>query len=106
LSPYGSTTTKQGVEPEKDAFTTNVIDDLLLGPLEDVGVLWKSGRLSLDEVYETFDYYIRLCVENKAIADYINWVKKEPGNEDIYDRLLLLYKKLKEEGPKIRARKA
>jgi hypothetical protein len=94
------------VEPEKDAFTTNVIDDLLLGPLEDVGVLWKSGRLSLDEVYETFDYYIRLCVENKAIADYINWVKKEPGNEDIYDRLLLLYKKLKEEGPKIRARKA
>ena len=104
--PTFDTITKKGVEPEKDAFTTNVIDDLLLGPLEDVGVLWKSGRLSLDEVYETFDYYIRLCVENRAIADYIKWVKKEPGNEDIYDHLLLLYKKLKKEGPKIRARKA
>jgi hypothetical protein len=104
--PTFDTIKKHGVKPEKDSFTTNTIDDLLLGPLEDVGVLWKLGRLSLDEVYETFDYYVCLCVENKAIADYINSVKKEPGDEDIYDHLLLLYKKLKEEGPKIRARKA
>lgn len=104
--PTFDTIEKHGVKPEKDAFTTNVIDDVLLGPLEDVGVLWKSGRLSLAEVYETFDYYVRLCVENKAITDYINWVKKESGHEDIYDHLLLLCKTLKEEGPKIRARKA
>lgn len=103
--PTFYTITKHGVKPEKDAFTTNTIDDVLLGPLEDVGVLWKLGRLSVNEVYETFDYYITLCVENEAIADYIKWVKKEPGDEDIYDHLLLLHKKLKEEGPKIRAKK-
>jgi hypothetical protein len=103
--PAFNTVAKQGVTADKDGFTTNTIDDVLLGPLEDVGVLWKSGRLSLDEVYETFDYYVRLCVENKAIADYLSWVRKDAGDEDIYDHLLLLYKKLKEEGPKIRARK-
>lgn len=105
-TPSFDTVEKNGVKPEKDAFTTNTIDDVLLGPLEDVGLYWNLKALSFNEVYEIFDYYIRSVVENKAIGEYIDWVRKDPGNEDIYDHLLHIYEKLKKEGPKIRKRKA
>jgi hypothetical protein len=100
------TVEKNGIKPSKDAITTTAVDDVLLGPLEDVGLYWELKALSFREVYEIFDYYICLVVENKAIREYIDWARQGPGNEDIYDHLLLVYKKLKEEGPKVRRRKA
>ena len=103
--PRFDTVEKNGVKPAKDMITTNAVDDVLLGPLEDVGLYWELKALSFQEVYEIFDYYIRLVVENKAIREYIDWVRKEPEGEDIYDHLLLIYRELKEEGPKIRKRK-
>ena len=103
--PRFNTVERDGVKPEKDGFTTNTIDFVLLGPLEDVGVLWRLGRLSLQEVYEGFDYYVRLCVENKAIRDYIDFVRKDAEEDDIYDHLLLLYEKLREQAPKLKDRK-
>src|ERR1700722_15044937 len=69
-TPSFDTVEKNGVKPEKDAFTTNTIDDVLLGPLEDVGLYWNLKALSFNEVYEIFDYYIRSVVENKAIGEY------------------------------------
>jgi hypothetical protein len=50
---------------------TYLVDDLLLGPLEDVGVLLKRDLLSMDEVYEQFDSYVQTCADNAAIEAYL-----------------------------------
>jgi hypothetical protein len=105
LTPAFDTVEKNGIRPTKDAITTNVVDDVLLGPLEDVGLYWETNALSLNEVYEIFDYYVRSVVDNKAIREYIDWCRKEEDDGDTYDHLLTIYKKLKEEGPRIRKRK-
>jgi hypothetical protein len=104
-TPCFDTVEKNGIKPTKDALTTNVVDDVLLGPLEDVGLYWELKTLSLSEVYETFDYYIKSVVENKAIREYIEWCRREEGDEDIYDHLLAVYNQLKSDGPRIRKRK-
>ena len=89
--PRFDTTEKNGLKPEKDMFTTEVVDNVLLGPLEDVGVYWQSKS--------------RLVVENEAIHEYVDWLREQPGNEDLYDHLYLVYRRLKEETPKIRKKK-
>jgi hypothetical protein len=86
--------------------STYFVDDILLGPLEDLGLLLKRGSVSLDETYEHFDTYVQICGENKAINDYLRWSRDGDGNEDVYDNFRQLYERLKREGPGIRERKA
>jgi hypothetical protein len=58
--------------------STYLVDDVLLGPLEDLGVLERLKRVSLEEAYEHFASYIEGCAENKAILEYIQWSKDDP----------------------------
>jgi hypothetical protein len=83
-----------------------LVDDKLLGPLEDIGVLEKLGLVSLEEVYEVFVTYIEICVESAGLKEYLAWSRKDPDDEDVYDNLNRLYKKLKAKGPQIRKKKA
>ncbi len=84
---------------------TCLIDDVLLGPLEDVGVLLSRNLVSLDEAYEQFDSYVQICAEDKAIGQYLSWSREGEDDEDVFDHFQMLYEKLKEHGPRIRAEK-
>jgi hypothetical protein len=85
--------------------STYLIDDVLLGPLEDVGFLLKRDLLSRDEVYEQFDSYVQACGDNDAIRAYLKFSRTGEGNEDVYDGFQYLYDQLEKWGPKIRATK-
>lgn len=85
--------------------STYVVDDLLLGPLEDVGILLKRNMLSLEEVYEQFESYVQLCADNHAVGAYLKLSRSGEDNEDVYDGLEYLRLKLQGEGPTIRERK-
>jgi len=84
---------------------TGLVDDVMLGPLEDVGILLSRDLVSLDEAYEQFDSYVQLCAENKAISEYLGWSRQGDSDEDVFDHFQSLYEKLEKYGPKIRARK-
>jgi hypothetical protein len=79
-----------------------LVDDKLFGPIEDIGVLEKLGQVSLEEVYEVFVTYINICVESEGLKEYLAWSRKSPEDDDVYDNLLNLYKRLKSETPRIR----
>jgi hypothetical protein len=81
-----------------------LVEDVLLGPLEDLGVLEKLKRVSIEEAYEHFDAYVTSCAENRAIGDYLKW-SVEGEDDDVYDDFLALYGKLVEQGPRIRKNK-
>jgi hypothetical protein len=66
------------------------IDDLLLGPLDDVGRFEKNGLLDISAAYRTFGYYVcELVGDNEAVKGYLKY-KDSQGN---YDDLLYLHKK-------------
>lgn len=87
--------------------SVSLIEDLVLGPLEDVGLFVKLKRITLEEAYEEFDSYIQLCAESKAIQAYLRWEPEDYGeqDDDAYDNFQILYERLKTAGPKIRAKK-
>jgi hypothetical protein len=86
--------------------STYVVDDYLLGPLEDLGVLEERSLVSLDEAYEQFDTYVEICAESTAIREYLNWSSDQyPDDDDVYDHFQQLYEKLRREGPRIREKK-
>jgi hypothetical protein len=87
------------------SISTGFVDDVLLGPLEDVGLLVERNLISLDEAYEQFDSYVQLCIENKAVADYIRVCRSGQDDEDVWDHLQALYRSLELRGPEIRAKK-
>lgn len=82
-----------------------LVDDKLLGPLEDIGVLEKLGQVTLEEVYEVFVTYVNICVESPSLKEYLGWSRKDTEDDDVYDNLLYLYKRLKEKTPQIREKK-
>ena len=88
-----------------NAVSTYVVDDLLLGPLEDVGILLKRDMVSLHEVYEQFDSYVQLCADNDAVGAYLKFSRDGEDNADVYDGFEYLRLRLEEEGPKIREHK-
>jgi hypothetical protein len=88
-----------------DLITTGLVDDVLLGPLEDVGILLERNLVSLDEAYEQFDSFVQICAENKAIGEYLDLSRALEDDDDVYDHFQKLYEKLKTRGPEIRAKK-
>lgn len=85
--------------------STYLLDDVLLGPLEDIGILLRLGLVSLEETYEHFDTYVADCFENAAIRDYIHWCREGEENEDIWDGIEELHNRLARDGPLIRQKK-
>ncbi len=90
---------------EGNSISVYLVDDILLGPMEDIGVFEKLGLVSLKEVYEVFVTYINICVESPGLKEYLEWSRKDPEDCDVYDNLLHLYERLKAETPKIRRKK-
>jgi hypothetical protein len=87
------------------SLSTGLVDDAVLGPLEDVGVLLERNLVSLDEAYEQFDSFVQICVENEAIAQYLACCREDEDDDDVYDHLQNLYEKLNVRGKSIRAEK-
>lgn len=66
------------------------VDDLLLGPLDDVGRYEKNGLLDVRSAYDTFGYYVcELVGDNEAVKAFL----KHEDNRGNYDDLEHLYKK-------------
>jgi hypothetical protein len=87
------------------SISTYAVDDALLGPMEDLGVLEELGLVNLREVYEVFVTYINICVESKSMRAYLDYCRRDPGDEDVYDNLLRLYERLRRATPSIRRKK-
>ncbi len=67
-------------------YTAFDIDDLLLGPLVDVAVLWEAGTLRLDTVRSTFGWYVRIAWDDPDVSAYIVHQRTHEG-EDVYAAL-------------------
>ncbi len=76
--------------------STYLVDDVLLGPLEDVGLLLRNNLVSLNDAYEQFESYVQICAEDRAISEYLRLARDGEGNEDVYDGFQYLYKRLEE----------
>ncbi len=66
----------------KESFTTNEVDDWLLGPLEDLAILEGKDLLDMDMIYETFGGYLRMIWKDKAIKQYIEWARDDEEEKD------------------------
>jgi len=60
------------------------LDDIILGPLEDVAFYLSEKRITRTQVSEVFSYYICMCAESKAVQDYKAACRKLSGDPDIY----------------------
>ena len=78
-----------------ETLSTYTVDDVLLGPLEDVGILEASRVIDVKQAYLTFSYYVIACWENKQIQNYVEWARKDRETPDIYSQFENLYKKMK-----------
>ena len=64
--------------------STYVDDDVLLGPLEDVGLFLRQDLITVGQTREMFYSYAEICAENAAIRQYIKWNRQKPGKSGIY----------------------
>lgn len=74
----------------KRAYSTYEIDDLILGPLEDLGTLEADARrlVSFELIYDFFSWYICRIWANEEIQRYVAGARKErEGAADLYERL-------------------
>jgi hypothetical protein len=74
--------------------STYVVDDILLGPLEDVALFLAEKLITETHAYELFYTYVASCAENTAIQEYIRTIRLEPKDLDIYSKFDNLYKRL------------
>jgi len=81
----------------KPTISTYFLDDTILGPLEDVAFYLSEKRITRNQVYEVFSYYICICAESPAIQDYKKACRTRPGDSDIYARLDHLEKLMRQE---------
>jgi hypothetical protein len=80
--------------------STYVVDDVLLGPFEDVGVFLTGKLITEKHAYEMFYTYLKSCSENAEIRKYIQSTRREPEDSDIYGGFDDLYKRLRKMEPK------
>lgn len=79
--------------------STYAVDDVLLGPLEDVGLFLAEKLIQRTHAYEMVETYVTLCWENEEIQRYIKSTRRKPGDSDVYSRLDDLYKRLRKLAP-------
>ncbi len=80
----------------KKIFTTNEVDDFILGPLEDLAIWEGKGLLDMDMVYGTFGGYLMNIWKNKEIRRYIDYVRNDKEVKDsklIYKGMEKLFNK-------------
>ena len=79
--------------------STYIIDDVLLGPFEDVDLFLTGKLITAKHAYEMFYTYVTSCAENAEIQKYIQSTRREPCNSDIYSGFDDLYKRLRKVAP-------
>jgi hypothetical protein len=82
------------INKDKQIFSAYEIDDLLLGPLDNVGTYFNQGLINIDLIVNFFGYYIEELHNNKQIEAYLEWIRSEPGYENIYDSFEAIYREL------------
>lgn len=75
-------------------YTAFEVDDLLLGPLDDVATLWEAGTLQTEQIRDVFGWYIELAWDTPEIKAYIDHQQREEDPE-IYAALGRLREKLR-----------
>jgi hypothetical protein len=80
--------------------STYLLDDILLGPFEDVALFLKERLITRKHAYEMFYTYVASCAENAEIQKYIHSTRRKPNNSDIYSGFDDLYLRLRAELPK------
>lgn len=80
----------------RKTISTYEIDDLILGPLEDVGMLERDGIITLRQAYDWFYSYIDVCAGNPALRSYIKYLHSGgPSESDIYEAFDRLHRRLR-----------
>ncbi|MFI5137388.1 MAG: hypothetical protein ACHQIM_06135 [Sphingobacteriales bacterium] len=75
-------------------YTCYEIDDFL-GYFEDIGKFEKKGFINIQDIYDSFDWYIRTAHNNLAIGEYLK--TKSEGN-DFYENFNYIFRKCAEFG--------
>ena len=70
------------------------IDDLLLGPLENISNFEQRKLVDIRQVYDDFDHYINLAYDNYEIRKYIKEQRdEEKDGQNIYTEFEYIYRK-------------
>ncbi len=67
-------------------YTTHEIDDFLLSPLEDVGLLLEKELIDVHDVTQNFEYYLNAIFSSSEIKAYIKWARDQAKDNDIYSK--------------------
>ena len=85
---------KNSININREYYTTQEVDDFLLGHLEDVGLLLENKIITIEDVDQQFQYYVKTVFENPQIENYVTWAKEQAEDDDIYSNLKALNEKL------------
>ena len=77
-------------------YYTQEVDDFLLGHLEDAGLLLETGRITIEDADQQFQYYVSTVFTNSQIQAYIKWAKEQAKDNNIYHNIKTLHDKLEE----------
>lgn len=80
--------------------STYVVDDVLLGPFEDVDLFLTGKLITVKHAYEMFYTYVASCAENEEIQKYIKSTRRKPNDSDIYSGFDHLYRRLHAAAPR------
>ena len=87
---------KYSIDIERKYYTTQEIDDLLLGHFEDAGLLLKNKIIDIKDANQQFEFYVNLIYKNKEIIKYIRWIRSDKNEKDTYSNFQFIYEELKE----------
>jgi len=96
----GVTDRLKELDIEAKSISIYSVDDVLLGPMEDIAVFEKLKLIGRNEVYEVFGEYLNICVRSQGLKEYLEWSREGPTNADVWKNLLNLHHKLKGKFPK------
>jgi hypothetical protein len=95
----GVTDRLKELDIEAKSISIYSVDDVLLGPMEDIAVFEKLKLIGRNEVYEVFGEYLNICIESQGLKEYLEWSREGPRNSDVWENLLNLHRKLKKKFP-------
>lgn len=68
------------------------MDHFLLVHLEDLGFLYRKGEIDIENVVQSFGYYLEKIWEDCLVKKYIDWTRTE--DPDIYSNFEFVYHKM------------
>ena len=81
----------------QEYYTGFDIDDCLLGYFENIGCYEKDRLISIQGVYDNFDWYIQKVWTNSAIISYVSNQRETEGS-DIFENFEYIYDKCRSFG--------